>query len=460
MLFSSITFLIYFLPLVMGILFCLPKACRPFFLFAASLLFYGWYEPSFLILILIEIFCAWACGLLMQKTGGLLRRIVFCISLLIPAGLLFWFKYFNFFAGSLSQLLHWNLNLPSILLPLGISFYTFQIISYLVDVYRRSVPVQISLIELGAYITMFPQLIAGPIVRYDQLYKQIENWKVEPEDLRVGAGRFVCGLAKKVLIADQLAALSASYMASSAPTVVFGWMNAIAITLYIYFDFSGYSDMAIGLGRLMGFRFPENFDYPLMAGSFSVFWRRWHMTLTGWMKDYIYIPLGGSRQGTAKTIRNLLIVWIFTGLWHGAAWNFVLWGLLFFVLLCLEKFVLPKKIQESVLYHIPALLVIVLSFLLFQDDTLGQFAYDVSLMIGGQNAPLWSAETAWVLRSNLIVLLMAFIGATPWPRKLYARFAKSEAGGFIAPALMGIVLVLCIAWIDSGSFSPFLYFRF
>lgn len=460
MLFSSITFLVYFLPLVIGLLFCLPKEFRPFFLLVSSLVFYGWSDPPFILLLLLEIFCGWIFGLGIQKSNGKGRKLMLAAGIAIPAALLFWFKYYNFFAENLDRLAPGLLPLRSVVLPLGISFYTFQIISYLIDVYRGQVPVQKSLIILGMYVSMFPQLIAGPIVRYDQLYTQLKTWKIHPTDMQPGAGRFVCGLAKKVLIADQLAAFSLAYRQMAEPTAGMAWLNAAAVLLYIYYDFSGYSDMAIGLGRLLGFRFPENFNYPLTAGTLSEFWRRWHMTLTGWFRDYIYIPLGGSRKSTGRTVFNLLVVWLFTGLWHGAAWNFVLWGLLFFVLLCLEKFILPQNVLRSPFYRIWTVLMLLLSFLLFHDDSLGQFAFDIRSMFGMEGLNLWSFESSYLAVSNLVVFCIAAAGIFPWCHQTYTRFSETAFGEYAAPAAMAVILLLCIAWIDAGSFSPFLYFRF
>lgn len=460
MLFSSITFLIFFLPLTMGLLFCLPEACRAAFLLAASLLFYGWQQPEFLLLILFEIGIGWAAGLLMAKGSDRKRRVVIWSSALIIVGLLFWFKYVDFFLSIFNGLFHARVSLLRIALPLGISFYTFQILSYLFDVYHHQSPVQKSLISFAMYVSMFPQLIAGPIVRYDLIAGQLDSWSLKLSDLQPGAGRFVCGLAKKVLIANQLAAFSEACRQSANLSVAMCWLNALAVMFYIYYDFSGYSDMAIGLGRLMGFSFPENFNYPLTAGTFTEFWRRWHMTLTGWLKDYVYIPLGGNRKGPARQLFNMLVVWLLTGLWHGAAWNFVLWGLLFFVLLSLEKFLIPKKITASRIYRVFVFVMLLISFMLFNDETLGQFGADLSLMFGFSGVPFWNAQTAYYLLSNGVVFILAILGASNGMHRLYERIAATRAGCIAAPFAMTAVLLLCIAWITAGSYSPFLYFRF
>ncbi len=376
--------------------------------------------------------------------------------------LLFWFKYFNFFADILLATTGVDWVVKTIVLPIGISFYTFQILSYLADVYTGKTPVQKSLIRFCLYVCMFFQLIAGPIVRYSEIEPQLDasqrtlSWKQTAK----GSARFVCGLAKKVLIANQLSSLNVFFRSVSSPSILFYWLNALAVTLFIYYDFSGYSDMAIGLGKMMGFSLPENFDYPFLAGNFTGFWRHWHMTLTRWFRDYVYIPLGGNRKGKWRQIVNLLVVWLLTGLWHGAAWNFVLWGLLFFVLLVLEKFIIPIKWQQTIWYRLVFILGIFISFLLFYDDSLAQFGVDLKAMFGLAGLPFFNGVTLYTLLSNLVVLGLAIAGCFPFWKRKYHQLENESYFALASPILMGIVLVVCIAWLAAGTFNPFLYFRF
>ena len=375
-------------------------------------------------------------------------------------GLLGLFKYADFFLSSFNALTGLSLPLLKLALPVGISFYTFQCLSYTVDVYRGQVEPQRNLVSFGAYVALFPQLIAGPIVRYRDVARELEMRKHSLEDIGLGLRRFVIGLAKKVILADNLALLGNLYRQSTAPSVVFAWLYALSFMLNIYFDFSGYSDMAIGLGRMFGFRFPENFDYPYCAKSVTEFWRRWHMTLGGWFRDYVYIPLGGNRVSQGKWVRNILIVWMLTGLWHGAAWNFVLWGLVFAGLLLLEKGMpglqrLPDPVRQAYV-----LLAVCLSFVLFNAQSLSQAAGDFAALFGFGGLPVFTAETGYYLGSFLPLLLISLLGATPVVRN-YGRYL--EKNGFIRTIQplfwIGLALV-ATGYLVDGSFSPFLYFRF
>ena len=344
MLFTSISFLYYFLPIVIVLYFILPKKARNVVLFIASLVFYYYGEPKYILLMLAEILVAYIGALLIDKFK---KRSIFITTIAIHIGLLCIFKYTDFMISNVNGILKTSIPLLRLALPIGISFYTFQILSYVIDVYNGKVKVQKSFLKLATYVMLFPQLIAGPIVRYETVEDELNNRKCSFETFSYGVRRFVLGLAKKVLIANMLGELCTKFTATTEKSVLFYWIFAIGYMLQIYFDFSAYSDMAIGLGRIFGFHFLENFDYPYISKSITEFWRRWHMSLSSWFRDYVYIPLGGNRKGVKKQIRNILVVWALTGIWHGASWNFVVWGLMFGVLLIIEKFFLAKYLEKA-----------------------------------------------------------------------------------------------------------------
>ena len=456
MLFSSIEFLYYFLPVVLLGYFLLPKALRNGWLLVVSLVFYAWGEPKLVSVMLASIVLNWLWGIGIgraQKIGW--KRFFLVLSCITCLGLLGWFKYADFALENVNALLGTAIPLPKLVMPIGISFYSFQILSYTIDVYRGSAQVQYNPIDFGCYVVLFPQLIAGPIVRYVDVERELRRRSTTMEDFRLGLRRFLFGLGKKILIANQLGQFIEVFRASGEKSLLFYWLYAIGFSLHIYFDFSGYSDMAIGLGRIFGFRFLENFSYPFLSGSIQEFWRRWHMTLGGWFRDYLYIPLGGSRVSKAKWLRNVLFVWLFTGLWHGAAWNFVLWGLLFAALLLMEKFV-DVTAWLRVLRHGYVLVVIAFSFVLFNAASLSQAAADMGGMLGLSGAPLVTAETLYYLRSYAVVFLAGIIGATPWPK----RWALKHDLPLVDAIAMAALLMLCTASLVDGSFNPFLYFRF
>lgn len=459
MVFSSIPFLYYFLPAVLIVYFLTPRKGKNAVLLIASLLFYGWGEPKLLLLMAATILAFYLCGLAIGKSERH-KKLWLTVSACVGVGLLGLFKYADFFLSSFNALTGLSLPLLKLALPVGISFYTFQCLSYTVDVYRGQVEPQRNLVSFGAYVALFPQLIAGPIVRYRDVARELETRKHSLEDIGLGLRRFVIGLAKKVILADNLALLGNLYRQSTAPSVVFAWLYALSFMLNIYFDFSGYSDMAIGLGRMFGFRFPENFDYPYCAKSVTEFWRRWHMTLGGWFRDYVYIPLGGNRVSRGKWVRNILIVWMLTGLWHGAAWNFVLWGLVFAGLLLLEKWVPGLQRLPDPVLQAYVLLAVCLSFVLFNAQSLSQAAGDFAALFGFGGLPVFTAETGYYLGSFLPLLLISLLGATPVVRN-YGRYL--EKNGFIRTIQplfwIGLALV-ATGYLVDGSFSPFLYFRF
>ena len=462
MLFSSIPFAFYFLPAVLALYFLVPFRFKNAVLLVFSLVFYGWGEPVYLILMTLSILLGWIFGLLIGKYRGTGKATLFItLSLVTSLGLLGWFKYADFAAENLNAL-GLNLPLPQVALPIGISFYTFQILSYTIDVYRGDVPSQKSLVNFGAYVSMFPQLIAGPIVRYSDVARQLEHREHSVEKASLGVRRFVIGLAKKVLIANQLGQLTELYRATKQPSVLFVWMYAVAFALQIYFDFSGYSDMAIGLGKICGFDLLENFNYPFISRSISEFWRRWHMSLGGWFRDYVYIPLGGNRVKPLRYVFNVLAVWALTGLWHGAAWNFVLWGLLFAFLLTVEKFLVGKWMARMPGWavRVPVLVILLMSFVLFNAGSMAQAGADLAGMVGLGGLPFASAESLYYLRSYGLLLALAVLGATPLCKNLALRAEKSKAFAFAEPLVLCALLLAVTAFLVGGSFNPFLYFRF
>ena len=456
MLFSSIEFLYYFLPVVLLGYFLLPKVLRNGWLLLVSLVFYAWGEPKLVWVMLASIILnwLWGIGIGRAKAQGW-KRFFLVLSCLTCLGLLGWFKYADFAFENINALLGTRIPLPKLILPIGISFYSFQILSYSIDVYRGNAETQYNIVDFGCYVVLFPQLIAGPIVRYVDVEKELRSRQTTMEDFWLGLRRFIFGLGKKILIANQLGQFIEIFRASGEKSLLFYWLYAIGFCLHIYFDFSGYSDMAIGLGRIFGFHFLENFNYPFLSGSVQEFWRRWHMTLGGWFRDYVYIPLGGNRVSKGRWVFNILVVWMLTGLWHGAAWNFVLWGLLFAALLLMEKFV-DVTAWPRVIRHGYVLLVIAFSFVLFNATSLKQAAADMGGMLGLGGAPLVSAETVYYLRSYAGVFLAGFIGATPWPK----RWALKKDLPLVDAIVMAALLLLCTASLVDGSFNPFLYFRF
>ena len=461
MLFSSVTFLYYFLPVVMTVYFLVPRGMKNGVLLLASLLFYGWGEPRLLWLMVGTIALFYGCGLAIgkaKKPGW--RKFWLALSVAVGVGLLGVFKYADFFIGSFNAVTGLGVQLLKIALPVGISFYTFQCLSYTVDVYRGDVTAQKNPVSFGAYVAMFPQLIAGPIVRYADIAQELEERKHSWQDVGAGLRRFVVGLAKKVILADNFALLVQIFRDSGEKSVLFYWMYAVAFTLNIYFDFSGYSDMAIGLGRVFGFHFVENFDYPYLSGSVTEFWRRWHMSLGGWFRDYVYIPLGGNRVLKWRWVVNILAVWMLTGLWHGAAWNFVVWGLLFAAVLLIEKWVPGLKKLPSLLRHGYVLLVVVLSFVIFNAESMAQAGSDLAGMFGFGAGGLTSAESLYYLRSYGVLFLLGFIGATPVVRNTANRVALTKLGAVLEPLVLVGLLLVCTGYLVDGSFSPFLYFRF
>ena len=461
MVFSSIPFLYYFLPVVLVLSFAVPKGWKNPVLLLASLVFYGWGEPRLLLLMVFTIVLFWVCGLAIGAAREPRRKKLWLvISVVISVALLGLFKYADFFIGSFNALTGLSIPLLRLALPVGISFYTFQCLSYTIDVYRGTVPPQRNIVSFGAYVALFPQLIAGPIVRYADIVRQLEDRTQSWEDAAAGLRRFLVGLGKKVILADNFALLIQLFREAEQPSVLFYWMYAVAFMLNIYFDFSGYSDMAIGLGRILGFRFLENFDYPYLSRSVTEFWRRWHMSLGGWFRDYVYIPMGGNRVSKGRWVFNIFTVWMLTGLWHGAAWNFVMWGLLFGILLLAEKsFPVIQKLP-AVLCRGYVLLVVMMSFVLFNAQSMTQAASDFRCLFGFGGLPVSSLQTIYYLRSYGLLFAAGFVGSTPLIRIAAEKISGTKAGPALEILAMIGLLLVCTAYLVDGSFSPFLYFRF
>lgn len=465
MLFSSITFLYCFLPCVLLVYFVVPDRLKNFTLLAASLIFYGWGEPKYLVFMLLSVTQSYIAALLVEHfRGKKLAKLALALSAVASLGLLAYCKYADFFIENFNAVTGLSVPLLNIALPVGISFYTFQILSYVVDVYRGDVPAQRNFIDLAMYIAMFPQLIAGPIVRYSDIAGSLKNRKTTLADASEGIRRFSIGLAKKILLANSAALLVSEFKAYNEKTVLFYWLYALAYMLHIYFDFSGYSDMAIGLGRIFGFRFSENFNYPYISASITEFWRRWHISLGGWFRDYLYIPLGGNRVKPFRHVINILIVWAATGFWHGASWNFVLWGILYAALLLFEKYVLYPKIRFAVPMHIYTLLFVMLGFVLFDSASVTDALASFKALFGFGGIPAADTASLYYLKSNIVLLVVAVIGATPLPKLLYEKIGLRKYGGKILAVVTPLAalasVALCTAYLIDGSFNPFVYFRF
>ena len=465
MVFSSQTFLFFFLPLAGLCVLIRSKPVQNAMLLIASLIFYAWGEPKMVVLMVLVTLVAYGSGFAIVhfEARPRAKKAALIAAIVVILGNLVVFKYLNFLFRTFSFL---GLTDPGIALPIGISFYTFQILSYVIDLYRGKIALQRNFFYLLMYVSFFPQLIAGPIVRYETVEQEIRERQVTMDDLAQGFRRFVVGLAKKLLLANQVAQV-ATIVYSGNPAnygSLMYWLAAIAYTLQIYFDFSGYSDMAIGLGRIMGFRFAENFRYPFVSGSLTEFWRRWHISLGSWFRDYVYIPLGGSRVGKARWVRNLVIVWGLTGLWHGAAWNFVAWGLYFAAFLLLEKLFLGRWLKRvPVLGHVYVLLAALFSFVLFDAASVPAALGTAGGLLGLGGLPLWDSGALYYLRSYAPVLALAAVGSTPLPAALCRRIAAGRAGRVLdalEPAALLALLAVCTAFLVSGSANPFLYFRF
>lgn len=467
MIFSSISFLYYFLPACLLVYFIVPFRLKNFVLLLFSLGFYFYGEPVYTLLMLTVILSAYLHGLWIDRARNpKWKKAALFSSVITSVATLGFFKYADFTISNVNSLLGLSIPLLRLALPIGISFYTFQTLSYTIDVYRGDARVQKNPIRLATYVALFPQLIAGPIVRYTTVEEELGSRRHTLTDFSEGVFRFVIGLAKKVILADTLGALVRDFRATNEVSVGFYWIYAVAASLQLYFDFSGYSDMAIGLGRMFGFHFLENFNYPFISKSISEFWRRWHMSLGQWFRDYVYIPMGGNRVGRGRFVLNILTVWLLTGLWHGADWTFVLWGLYFALFLLIEKLFLGRLLERlpRALRHLYVALAILISFVLFSGNGIGGAARDIAALFGGGNLPLWSPLTTHYLKSYAVILIAALVGCTPVVKRGVERLFRSSTGEaalcVLQPLLCVVLLLLVTAYFVDGSFSAFLYFRF
>ncbi len=467
MLFSSIFFLFYFLPITLGLYYVIPaekRTARNVVLLVASLLFYSWGEPVYVVLMLYSAFFNYYMALLIQKdiTRGRSAKGNLVFAVFVNLLMLGFFKYFGLLMDTFNDLTGLDISYTALALPIGISFYTFQAMSYVFDVYYGKVKAQRAFPKFLLYLSFFPQLIAGPIVKYRDVELQIDDRVCTPERFGLGAKRFLYGLGKKVLLANNLGALYAEIGAlpDDKVSVLVYWIGIAAYSFQIYFDFSGYSDMAIGLGRMFGFEFNENFNYPYISKTVTEFWRRWHMSLSTWFREYVYFPLGGSRVTVPRHILNLLIVWALTGLWHGANWNFVLWGMYYGVLLILEKYIFGKYLAKTPAWiqHLYCILAFMVGWVFFSITDIGDALHYLSVLFGGGPYAFANMTTLYYIRTNILMLLAAGFFSTPYPAKRFETFAKAHPRIGVA-ALFG-VLVLAVAYLVFGAYNPFLYFRF
>ncbi|EKY29576.1 MBOAT family O-acyltransferase [Clostridium celatum] len=458
MVFSSILFIFRFLPIAMGIYFLTPKKFKNLSLLVLSLVFYSWGEPKYFFIMIISIFIDYfvSRGIEKYRTNKKISIALLCTSITFNLGMLFFFKYFNFFLENINNIFNLSLNYVKITLPLGISFYTFQTMSYTIDVFLGKVKAEKNIINFGAFVCLFPQLIAGPIVKYTDINKELKNREVNLNQIQDGVELFILGVGSKVLIANNIGALwtEIETIGFSNISTILAWMGVLAFAFQIYFDFSGYSLMAIGLGKMLGFNFPRNFNYPYISRSITEFWRRWHITLGSWFREYVYIPLGGNRVGKYRLYFNLFVVWFLTGFWHGASYNFILWGLYFFVLISIEKAGILKFLNRHKIFsHIYALFFIIMGWALFAVVDLNQLKILIQRMFTLNN----SLEWLYYIRNYGITFIIAGIFSTPLISNLYKKIVKSEV---INTIVLIIILLLCIAYLVDASYNPFLYFRF
>ncbi len=456
MLFSSITFLYYFLPILLIIYFLTPNKYKNLILLIFSLLFYFYGEPKYIIVLIFSCIINYFFGLALEKKKN---KLVFILSLICNIGLLLFFKYTDFFISNVNDIFNFNIPLINIVMPIGISFYTFQTLSYIIDVYKGKVYASHNILTFSTYVTMLPQLVAGPIVRYETINEELINRKTSFAMFSLGVRRFIIGLGKKVILANTLGELCSKLTYDSVLSSI---IIAISFTLQIYFDFSGYSDMAIGLGKMFGFNFLENFNYPLISSSVTDFWRRWHISLSSFFRDYVYIPLGGNRVSKLKWIRNIFIVWFLTGFWHGAAWNFIIWGLFFAIILLLEKLLYGKYLEKTKVFkYIYTFVIIIISFIIFNSNSLSEAFNGIKSILLLNNLPLVNKDAIYYLRSYIILITISFIACTPLLKNIINKIKeKFKIIAWLEPIYLIIILVVVTSFLIDSSFNPFLYFRF
>lgn len=467
MVFSSVTFLYFFLPIVLILYFIVPYKYKNYILLLVSLFFYFCGEPKYTLLLIASVIVNYVHGILIEKyCGSKIGKSMVVSSIVINLLMLGIFKYSNFLINNLSDIFNIDIKFVEIALPIGISFYTFQAMSYVIDVYRGEVKAQKNIFNLALYIALFPQLIAGPIVRYKTINEELSNRKHSFDSFAYGVKRFVIGLTKKVLIANSLGVLWKTAIYAEQPSVLLYWLGAIGFTLQIYFDFSAYSDMGIGLGRIFGFHFLENFDFPYISKSITEFWRRWHISLGTWFRDYLFIPLGGNRTGKWKWFRNIFIVWFCTGLWHGAAWNFVIWGIVFGIIIVVEKLFLLKLLEKipCVFSHMYTLLIVVFSFVLFNSLNISDAVQYMKGMLGLLHIPLFTKESLYYLGSYKVLIIVGMLWATPIPSNIIKKVCQNNKllsiVNNLEPIIYVLLLIVVTGFLIDSSFNPFLYFRF
>lgn len=461
MVFSSLLFLFIFLPIFLGVYYITPRKFRNFVLFAFSLLFYSWGEPIYVLIMIFSTLFDFTIGLIIdkyrEKRG--IAKIALISSVVVNLGMLGFFKYSGFFMENINNIFNVNIEVLNLALPIGISFYTFQTMSYTIDLYRNKISVQKNIISFGSYVTMFPQLVAGPIVTYNKVEKEIDSRKESIDKFAYGVVRFIEGLGKKVLLANGIGQLWNTINASgfNKESVLIYWVGIVAFALQLYFDFSGYSDMAIGLGSMMGFKFPENFNYPYISKSVTEFWRRWHITLGAWFREYVYIPLGGNRVSNKRLYFNILCVWFLTGFWHGAGWNFIVWGLYFGFLMILEKNILLKYLERipSFISRIYLVFVVLISWVFFSLDSLGAAIEYLKGMFGLNGQVFVDVDALYLLSNYWLLILIGIIFATPISNKL-----KNKINLPCKYVVYVSILILSTAYLVDSTFNPFLYFRF
>ncbi len=461
MVFSSFVFLLAFLPVILILYYVIPRRFRNIVLLAGSLLFYAWGEPIYVLIMVFSTFFDYSNGRLIEffknkKSLGL-AKLILVIDIIGNLGILGFFKYSDFFLGTIKAISGANIELLGIALPIGISFYTFQTMSYTIDVYRGQVPAQKNLLHFATYVCLFPQLIAGPIVKYRTIAEELENRQETIKDFSAGAYRFTIGLAKKVILANQAGALFESIKSLSSISACSAWLGAIAYTMQIYFDFSGYSDMAIGLGRMFGFHFEENFKHPYESSSITEFWRRWHISLGSWFREYVYIPLGGNRFGMSRQVVNIAVVWLLTGLWHGASWNFVLWGVYYGILLMIEKLVLLDLMESwpKVLRHLYTMIIVIVGWVIFAFTDFGELGVYLSHMFANFTN-MGDSSFLFYVKDYLILLILMILSCINW--KGHFRWLRLK--GWMRMIIMIVLLIVSIAFLVGDTYNPFLYFRF
>lgn len=463
MLFSSISFLYYFLPLLLFCYFIVPNKWKNIVLLISSLFFYFYGEQLHIWVLLLSCFMNYLLGIVVEKSNH--KKVILVITVAMNLGLLGYFKYVDFFIDNMNIIFQTEFGLLKVVMPIGISFFTFQTLSYVVDVYRGTVKANKNFLDFATYVCLFPQLVAGPIVRYKDVAEELQSRKHTMTDFERGIRRFVIGLAKKVLLANVIGELSVILLEANEASMVGFWVIALSYTLQIYFDFSGYSDMAIGLGNMFGFHFLENFNYPLIAKSVTDFWRRWHISLSSWFRDYVYIPLGGNRVSNGKWIRNILVVWFLTGFWHGAAWNFIIWGIYFAILLVLEKKIYGKFLEKHRIFgHFYTVFLILISFVIFNVSSVNDGILFFKNMFGLGGLPFVTVETSYYIRSYIVILVIALIASTPILTNMLHKLKQKKGLNLflngIEPFYYVALLLIVTAFLIDSSFNPFLYFRF